>query len=331
MNGLSRLNSANHLSAAAAAVYPKRLLRTSIGHSSPAATAGISDTRNSYARKRGKKLKELSRSVVMLTCDSSADGGVCNVYLVGSNHHCPKYWEEVRATVQFLKPEVVFLELCSKRNGILMRKNPKVPTMREMAEMWKQNHKLSWILYYWCMTKRGSRFEHTICGDFRAANEEAKKYGAKVILGDRPIHITDQRYIAKTSIWQFLTVQTQGVRTKLPNDLKQKLNGKYDAHAWDQYHQETAKSDPAWAEIYGHERDQYISAKILDVARDHKSVVAVVGKAHLPGIQKNWKQPVDVEQLLSIPTQKKTVSMGKILPITGVAMIYGIYLSIKLS
>ncbi|XP_057802016.1 uncharacterized protein LOC131017320 isoform X2 [Salvia miltiorrhiza] len=297
MNGLSRLNSANHLSAAAAAVYPKRLLRTSIGHSSPAATAGISDTRNSYARKRGKKLKELSRSVVMLTCDSSADGGVCNVYLVGSNHHCPKYWEEVRATVQFLKPEVVFLELCSKRNGILMRKNPKVPTMREMAEMWKQNHKLSWILYYWCMTKRGSRFEHTICGDFRAANEEAKKYGAKVILGDRPIH----------------------------------LNGKYDAHAWDQYHQETAKSDPAWAEIYGHERDQYISAKILDVARDHKSVVAVVGKAHLPGIQKNWKQPVDVEQLLSIPTQKKTVSMGKILPITGVAMIYGIYLSIKLS
>ncbi|XP_057780479.1 uncharacterized protein LOC130999024 isoform X3 [Salvia miltiorrhiza] len=282
MYGLNRLNSANHISAAAA-VYPKRLLRTSIGHSSPAATAGISDTRNCYVRKRGKKLKELSRSVVMLTCDSSADGGVCNVYLVGSNHASPKSWEEVRATVRFLKPE------------------------------------------------RVSRFEVPHDGDFLAAYDEAKKYGAKVILGDRPQDITDRRYIAKTSICQFLTVQIEGIPMNLPNDIVEKVTyGKYDAHAVHRYNQEMAKSDPAWAEIYIHERDLYLSAKILDVARKHKSVVAVVGKGHVPGIQKNWKQPVDVEQLLTIPNKKKTISVGKILSsIMGVAIVYGIYLSIK--
>ncbi|XP_057802011.1 uncharacterized protein LOC131017317 [Salvia miltiorrhiza] len=331
MYGFNRLNSANRISAAAA-VYPKRLLRTSISHSSPAATAGISDTRNSYARNSGKKLKELSRSVVMLTCDSSADGGVCNVYLVGSNHASPKSWEEVRAAVQFLKPEVVFLEFCSNREHILRREKIKVPTIREMVEMWKKNNKLSWILYKWCFAKCMSRFnvEHT-CGDFRAGNEEAKKYGAKVILGDRPQDITDQRYIAKTSIWQFLAFRIEGIPMKLPNEIRDKvINGKYDAHAWDRTNQELSKSHPDWAEIYMHERDLYMAANILDVARKHKSVVAVVGKAHIPGIQKNWKQPVDVEQLLTIPIEKRTISVGKIISsIAGVAIVYGIYLSIK--
>ncbi|XP_057801999.1 uncharacterized protein LOC131017308 [Salvia miltiorrhiza] len=298
MYRLNRLNSANHLSAAAAAVYPKRLLRTNISHFSPAATAGISDTGNTYARNRGKKLTELSRSVVMLTCDSSADGGICNVYLVGTGHALPKSWEEVRAAVRFLKPEVVFLELCSSREHLLRREKIKVPTMGEMVEMWKKNYKLSWILYDWYTTKRGSRFEVADDGDFLAANDEAKKYGAKVILGDRPIDITDQRYIAKTSIWQFLTVQIKGIPMNLPYEIRKKLiKGKYDAHAVHRYNQEISKSDPAWAEIYTHERDLYMSAKILDVASKYKSVVAVVGKAHVPGIQKNWKQPIDVKIL----------------------------------
>ncbi|XP_057802002.1 uncharacterized protein LOC131017309 isoform X2 [Salvia miltiorrhiza] len=289
MYRLNRLNSPNHLAAAAA------VLRTNISHFSPASTAGISDTGNTYARNRGKKLTELSRSVVMLTCDSSADGGICNVYLVGSNHDCPKSWEEVRAAV-------VFLELCSNREYLLRRERIKVPTMREMVEMWKKNYKLSWILYHWYTTKRGSRLEVEDDGEFMAANDEAKKYGAKVILGDRLIDITNQRYIAKTSIWQFLTVQFN--ECSLPNDIVEKAsNGKYNAHAVHRFNQELAKSYPIWAEIYIHERDLYMSAKILDVARKHKSVVAVVGKAHVPGIQKNWKQPVDVEQLLTISGQ----------------------------
>lgn len=39
---------------------------------------------------------------------------------------------------------------------------------------------------------------------------------------------------------------------------------------------------------------RYMSSTLLRVAREHTSVVAVVGKGHLPGIKKNWKQPVEV-------------------------------------
>lgn len=37
-----------------------------------------------------------------------------------------------------------------------------------------------------------------------------------------------------------------------------------------------------------------MSSKLLKVAGEHSSVVAVVGKGHLQGIQKHWKQPVEV-------------------------------------
>ena len=39
---------------------------------------------------------------------------------------------------------------------------------------------------------------------------------------------------------------------------------------------------------------RYMSTTLLGVAKEHQSVVAVVGKGHLSGIKKNWQQPVTV-------------------------------------
>ncbi|CAN4104809.1 unnamed protein product [Withania somnifera] len=79
---------------------------------------------------------------------------------------------------------------------------------------------------------------------------------------------------------------------------------------------------------------RFMSSTLLRVASEHNSVVAVVGKGHLPGIKKNWKQPIEVKELLTIPSQKPAISITKILStlgvaIAGVAIISGIYTSIK--
>lgn len=42
---------------------------------------------------------------------------------------------------------------------------------------------------------------------------------------------------------------------------------------------------------------RYMSSKLLKVASEHSSVVAVVGKGHLQGIKKHWKQPVEVSKI----------------------------------
>lgn len=50
-------------------------------------SAGDGETEgNSYNYERKILPEELSRSVVALSCESFADGGVCDVYLVGTAH-----------------------------------------------------------------------------------------------------------------------------------------------------------------------------------------------------------------------------------------------------
>jgi hypothetical protein len=45
---------------------------------------------------------------------------------------------------------------------------------------------------------------------------------------------------------------------------------------------------------------RYMSYTLLKVASENRSVVAVVGREHLQGIKKNWKQPIKVRRLVNI-------------------------------
>ncbi|KAG6385072.1 hypothetical protein SASPL_153896 [Salvia splendens] len=245
-----------------------------LSHSSATSRVG-------YERKRRKWMpQELTGGVLELTCKSSAPSGVCNVYLVGTNHHCLVSGRLAQAAVKFFKPEVVFLELCDYRKPILMGQNAKVPTIREMVDMWRKNLTVSYILHYWIETKTQDESWNGISGgEFYLANAEAMKYGAKVILG-----YSDE-------------IHGQG------------LHGKMHAGAMDRMSEEYAKQDPIMAQTFVDERNQYMSTKLREVATQHESVVAVVGMGHVPGIKKYWNQkhPIDVDQLLSVPKQPMTV------------------------
>ncbi|XP_057787220.1 uncharacterized protein LOC131004531 [Salvia miltiorrhiza] len=302
----------------------------------PANGSSISDSYSSYERR--VLPPELSRSVAMLTCESAADGGVCDVYLVGTAHVSTESCQEVQAVIEFLKPQVVFLELCSSRVAILTPQNLKVPTMGEMVDMWKKKQNLFGILYSWFLAKVASKLEVLPGAEFRVAYEEAMKYGGRVILGDRPVQITLRRTWAKMPLWHktklLYALLFQAVFLPSPEDLAKTLKEMDDVDMLTLVIQEMSKKFPTLMETLVHERDQYMSATLLKVAREHNSVVAVVGKGHLPGIQKNWKQPVEVKQLLSMPIEKKTITVTKILSsigvtVAGVAIISGIYLSIK--
>ncbi|KAL0301830.1 UNVERIFIED_CONTAM: hypothetical protein Sradi_6459800 [Sesamum radiatum] len=263
---------------------------------------------------------EFSRSTVKLTCDSVAEGGECDVYLVGTAH----------------VSTVVFLELCSGRIAVLTPQNLKVPTIGEMVDMWKKNHNPFGILYSWFLAKVASKLEVLPGAEFRVAYEEATKYGAKVILGDRPVQITLRRTWAKMPLWHktklLYSLMFQAVFLPSPETLTKTLKEMDDIDMLTLVIQEMSKQFPTLMETLVHERDQYMSATLLRTAREHNSVVAVVGKGHLPGIQKYWKQPVEVKQLLTIPSQKETVPVRKILAtigvtVAGVAIISGLYLS----
>ncbi|KAA8524582.1 hypothetical protein F0562_011005 [Nyssa sinensis] len=282
--------------------------------------------------------EELSRSVLMLSCDSSADGGNCDVYLVGTAHVSLESCNEVQAVISFLKPQVVFLELCSSRVAVLSPQKLMVPTMREMVDMWKKKHNMFGILYSWFLAKVASKLEVFPGSEFRVAFEEAMKYGGKVILGDRPVNITLKRTWGKMPLWHktklLYSLLFQAFFLPSPEDLNKMLKEMDDVDMLTLVIQEMSKEFPTLMETLVHERDQYMSSTLLRIASEHSSVVAVVGKGHLQGIKKNWKQPVEVNDLLEMPSQKRFGSITKILTtvgvaFAGVAIISGIYISSK--
>ncbi|KAK2433491.1 hypothetical protein QL285_018752 [Trifolium repens] len=154
-------------------------------------TAANCGEKQSPERRRHVELpKELSKNVILLSCESTAMGCVSDVYVVGINKESNKQVEDI---INFFKPEAVFLELCSSREHILYRDKIKVPTMQDMIAMWKKKHSIRGILYSWSMAKLAKEEDVYFGVEFRSAYREAKKYGGKVALGDRAHHITLKR------------------------------------------------------------------------------------------------------------------------------------------
>ncbi|KAH6761180.1 TraB family protein, partial [Perilla frutescens var. frutescens] len=154
-------------------------------------------------------------------------------------------------------------------------------------------------------------------------------------VGDRPVEITMRRTWANMSPWQKTKLRSselfEAVCLLSPEYVTKKLKELDDGDMLPPAFQEMSKRFPALMETLVHERDQYMSATLLRVAREHNSVVAVVRMGHLVGIQKNWKQPVDLKKLLSMPPEKKRTPVGNILFYVAatVYIISGIYRSIN--
>ncbi|CAN1226293.1 Uncharacterized protein MJ1365 [Linum grandiflorum] len=250
--------------------------------------------------------EELSRAVV-LTCQSTAESGSCNVYLVGTSHVSEESCREVEAVIRFLKPEAVFLELCSDRKSLLTRQDLKIASKLEVFP--------------------GS--------EFRVASEEAKACGAKVILGDRPVQVTLQRTWRKMPLRHkaklVYSLAFRAVFVPSPVKLTKMLKEMEDVDMLTLAIREMSKAYPTLMETLVHERDQYMASMLHKAASEHSLVVAVVGRGHLPGIKKHWQQPVsvsDVSILKTITDILKTItSIGVIA--AGVAIVSGIFLSRK--
>ncbi|KAK1304034.1 hypothetical protein QJS10_CPB11g01207 [Acorus calamus] len=281
-------------------------------------------------------VEEAMKGVVRLECETTADGGSCEVYLVGTAHVSQESCREVQAIIRYLKPQVVFLELCSSRVAILKPQNLEVPTVREMVDMWKKQKMNAFgILYGWFLAKIADKLEVFPGSEFRVAFEEARSYGAKVILGDRPLQITLRRTWGKMTLWhktKFMCYMLhQAVFLPSAEELDKMLKEMDDVDMITLLIQEMSKEFPTLMETLLYERDLYMSSTLLKVASEHSSVVAVVGKGHLQGIKKHWQQPVEVKHLLEIPAGSSLISSIKVVAsigaaVTAVAILSGIYL-----
>ncbi|WMV59763.1 hypothetical protein MTR67_053148 [Solanum verrucosum] len=225
--------------------------------------------------------EELSRSVMMLTCDSSANGGICDVYVVGTAHVSSESCQEVEAVINFLKPEVVLLTIaCGCLLGVMLRSGGYTYTSEfkgtnngrnggdveeKSKSVWDTLQLVScqgMIIISKVVLTVATKLEVFPGAEFRVAYEEAMKYGGKVILGDRPVQVTLRRTWAKMPLWHktklVYSLLFQAVFLPKPEDLVKMLKDMDDVDMLTLVIQEMSKQFPTLMDTLVHERDQLV-------------------------------------------------------------------------
>lgn len=265
------------------------------------------------------------KAFATLKCNNS-DNTLSNeqvFYLVGTAHISRASCEDVRQVIRAIQPEVVMLELCPERRAVLVAEAMKVATLSEALADWRTgNVGLFQALYSWFLGQAATQLEVVPGEEFRVAVEEARKIGAKVVLGDRPLRVTLARLWASLSLWDRAwlvgTLLFTGLKLPGKEELDEMLEGLKENDIMTAAIEELGRSMPAFKRVLITERDQFMVYMMRKLSQRATRVVGVVGAGHLPGIRTCWEEHIPMEELMRMP-DKRQPSRWPMITLLGVA------------
>ncbi|MBN3276925.1 TRABD protein, partial [Polyodon spathula] len=172
-------------------------------------------------------------------------------------------------------------------------------------------------------------------GEFREAFREAGKVPfCKFHLGDRPIPVTFKRAIAALSLWQKMKL-AWGLCFLSDPISKEDVEKCKQKDLLEQTMSEMIGEFPDLHRTIVAERDIYLTYMLKQATQRVELpalqekvpavVVGVVGMGHVPGIERNWDTPLNIQEIMSVAppslsgTVLKTVLKGSVLVILGYA------------
>ncbi|MDO5715541.1 MAG: TraB/GumN family protein [Tissierellia bacterium] len=141
--------------------------------------------------------------------------------------------------------------------------------------------------------------------------KSAEEYGSSLILADRNLQTTFMRIWRSLTFWGKCKLLLSFI---FDSDMDEEVTEQDLQNLMEQDNLENIISDmgsefPEIAQILLHERDQYLAYKIKNAPG--KKIVAILGAAHVPGVEKEIFLDQDIEEITKIP---KPSVIGKILP-----------------
>ncbi|MGB9930005.1 MAG: TraB/GumN family protein [Methanosarcina sp.] len=258
------------------------------------------------------------------------------IVLIGTAHVSEKSVAEVRAAIRNLRPDIVGVELCRGRYDSLKGniQETQLPIKEMLSEGKVYYYIIHWLLAY-VQKKIGDDMGVKPGAEMLAALEEAESIGARVALIDRDIQVTLQRFWGKMKFTEKVKMigSLLGGVIGLGKGTEIDIDEITDQDVVTALVSELRGFAPTAAEVLIDERDAYLAGSILNVAAGgNKTVVAVIGAGHKPGIINYLKNPKTIPQLntlMEIP--KKRFGVGKLVAYGIVAMIGGFFLLLLLS
>jgi pheromone shutdown-related protein TraB len=241
--------------------------------------------------------------------------GDATFHVVGTAHVSERSVEEVKDVIAREKPDVVCVELCKARFEALTQDRAfRDLDIFKVIKEGKSLYLLAHLALSAYQRKMGAALGVKPGAELLAAVAAAEAQGARVELVDRDIHTTLKRTWANVGLWKRAMMMSsllvgfgddkdadEPVTAETIEKLKQK-------QALSEMLKELSRAMPEVKKPLIDERDLYLADGIRRAAETPGTtkVVAVVGAAHVPGIQTHFGEPVDRAALEKIPPPSKT-------------------------
>ncbi len=261
------------------------------------------------------------------------------IVLIGTAHVSKESVEEVEREIREEKPDCVAIELDQQRfESLNDSEGYKNVDVVKILRSGKGFLMLANLVLASFQKRMGDNAGVKPGDEMRAGINVAKELGIPSVMVDRPIQTTLRRAWAKTSFWgksKLLAAllasafDTEEVSTQEVENLK-------NSSEMDSMMGELSSAMPAVKEVLIDERDFYLAAHIWKSVTksdegdndSRKSVLAVLGAGHLPGVERNLMRlsggevKPDTKEISELPKKSAAGKFAKwLIPLLIVALI----------
>lgn len=249
------------------------------------------------------------------------------IYVIGTAHVSAQSAELVEEVIRKVQPDSVAVELCEPRYRALM--NPEEWKKTDIVKVVKQGKAyllLTQLVLSSFQRRIGNKLGVQPGAEMLRAIKIADELGAETVLADREVSITLKRTISNLGFWggiKALMTLVMESFTETPELTEDDIERLKTTDALEEAMQEFSKALPRVRESLIDERDQYLASKIS--SSPGKTIVAVVGAGHVPGISTYLDKEIDLERLETLPPPSpwgKIIGWGIPLLILGL-VVYG--------
>jgi pheromone shutdown-related protein TraB len=251
-----------------------------------------------------------------------------DVYLVGTAHISKESVQDVRTTIQTVRPDTVCIELCQGRYDTLTQKDTwQKMNIFKIIRQKKAVLLLAQLILGAFYRRLGEQLGAVPGAEMLEAAKLAGETSAKLVLADRKIEITLKRVWGYLRFWhKFRLMMHLTASICVPEKIDAEMIDKMKQQ--DQLEAVLAEFAEKFPEIKKRlidERDIYLAQHIRHCPGS--KVVAVVGAGHTPGIQEHIDRDESIDELLELPRKSiwpKLIKWG--IPAAIIAIIiYGFF------
>lgn len=251
----------------------------------------------------------------------TADGK--RVILIGTAHVSRDSVDLVESVIASEQPDTVAVELCASRyQSITQKQQWQDMDIIKVIKEKKAFLLLSNLMLASFQKRLAAKLDIAPGAEMIQAMRSGDAIGAHIHLADRDIRTTLSRTWRSMGLWAkikllfHLILSAGDVDEISAEDIEKMKQQDMLASLLD----EVGQTMPVVREILIDERDRYLCEKIRSAPG--RTIVAVVGAGHVPGILSSWDKPVDIASLETLPPKSRWTSVLKwTLPLAVVALI----------